>query len=169
MKQEWKVGELAKLAGLTIRTLRYYDQIDLFSPSSYSNSGYRLYTEKDLSRLQQILSLKELGLSLEQIKAVMHGDQLNLFDVVSLQIARLKENIHLQQKLLHELENLSSRMQRNEPLTVESLTTIMRTMRKNHEKYLDERKSSWNIHLDRLGTYLNEHPGEPGQGGINHE
>jgi DNA-binding transcriptional MerR regulator len=169
MQREWKVGELAKLAGLTIRTLRFYDQIGLFSPSGHSNSGYRLYTETDISRLQQILSLKELGLSLEQIKAVMAGDQLSLLDTVSLQIARLKENIRMQQKLLHELENVSSRMHRNEPLSVENFTKIMRTMRMNHEKYFDERKSSWNLHLDQLGAYLDEHPGEPCQGGFDHE
>ena len=67
MPHEWKTGELAKLTGLTIRTLRYYDQIGLFSPSGRTEAGYRLYTESDLARLQQILSLKELGLSLEQI------------------------------------------------------------------------------------------------------
>lgn len=66
MKRHWKVGELAKLTGLTIRTLRFYDQIGLFSPSAHSDSGHRLYNEADLSRLQQILSLKELGLSLEE-------------------------------------------------------------------------------------------------------
>jgi MerR family transcriptional regulator, thiopeptide resistance regulator len=161
MLREWKVGELAKLAGLTVRTLRFYDQIGLFSPSGHSVSGYRLYTETDISRLQQILSLKELGLSLEQIKAVMAGDQLSLLDIVSLQMDRLKENIRIQQKLLNELENVSNRMQRNEPLTVENFTKIMRTMRMNHEKYFAERKSSWDLHLDRLSEYLDEHPGNP--------
>ena len=113
-QQHWKVGELAKMAGVTIRTLRFYDQIGLFSPSGYSQSGYRLYTENDISRLQQIMSLKEMGLSLEQIKAVMTGDQLNFLDIVSLQIEHLKENIRIQQKLLHELEKVSSRVLRNE-------------------------------------------------------
>ncbi|MCZ8517739.1 MerR family transcriptional regulator [Paenibacillus filicis] len=162
MKRQWKVGELAKMAGITIRTLRFYDQIGLFSPSGYSPSGYRLYTEKDISRLQQILSLKELGLSLEQIKVVMSGDQLSLLDIVTLQIDRLKENIRMQQKLLHELENVSSRMQRNESLTVEHFMNIMWTMRMNHEKFFAERKSSMDLHLDRLGEYLDEHPEEPG-------
>ncbi|BBH20193.1 hypothetical protein Back11_15810 [Paenibacillus baekrokdamisoli] len=161
MLREWKVGELAKMAGLTVRTLRFYDQIGLFSPSGHSDSGYRLYTETDISRLQQILSLKELGLSLEQIKVIMDGDQLSLSDIVSLQMDRLKENIRLQQKLLHELENVSSRMQRNELLTVENFTKIMQTMRMNHEKFFVERKSSWENHLDQLSTYLDEHPGEP--------
>ncbi|KQL43613.1 MerR family transcriptional regulator [Brevibacillus choshinensis] len=169
MKRQWKVGELAKMAGITIRTLRFYDQIGLFSPSGYSPSGYRLYTEKDISRLQQILSLKELGLSLEQIKAVMAGDQLSLSDIVTIQIDSLKENIRMQQKLLHELENVSSRMQRNEPFTVEHFMNIIRTMRMNHEKFFAERKSSMDVHLDRLGEYLDEHPEEPGQGGFDNE
>ncbi|WP_134686735.1 MerR family transcriptional regulator [Brevibacillus migulae] len=166
MKRHWKVGELAKMAGITIRTLRFYDQIGLFSPSGYSHSGYRLYTEKDISRLQQILSLKELGLSLEQIKAVMDGNQLSLSDIVAIQIDRLKENIRIQQKLLQELENVSSRMQRNEPFTVEHFMNIMRTMRMNHEKFFAERKSSMDLHLDRLGEYLDKHPEEPGEGGF---
>lgn len=169
MKRQWKVGELAKMAGITIRTLRFYDQIGLFSPSGYSQSGYRLYTEKDISHLQQILSLKELGLSLEQIKAVMAGDQLSLLDIVSLQMDRLKENIRTQQKLLHELENVSSRMQKNEPFTVENFMNIMRMMRMNPEKFFAERKSSMDLHLDRLGDYLDEYPEESGQGGFDNE
>lgn len=163
MQREWKVGELAKLTGLTIRTLRFYDQIGLFSPSSYSSSGYRLYTESDISRLQQILSLRELGLSLEQIKAVMVGDQLSLLETVSLQIDRLKENIRMQQKLVYELEHAVSRMHRNEPLAVENFTTIMQTMRLNHEKYVDERKSSWNRHLDRLGAFIHSEANRPNE------
>lgn len=82
MKLEWKVGELAKLAGLTVRTLRYYDQIGLL-PSGHTDSGHSIYTESDIARLQLILSMKELGLSLDQIKSVVVGDHLNLLDIRS--------------------------------------------------------------------------------------
>lgn len=85
MKREWKIGELAKLAGLTVRTLRYYDQIGLFSPSGHTDSGHRSYTEFDIAHLQQIMSLKELGLSLDQIKSVVVGNHFSLFDIVSLE------------------------------------------------------------------------------------
>ncbi|WP_322972509.1 MerR family DNA-binding transcriptional regulator [Pseudalkalibacillus salsuginis] len=54
----WKVGELARLSGLTIRTLRYYDQIGLFSPSGYSVAGYRLYNESDIFTLASNLGIK---------------------------------------------------------------------------------------------------------------
>ncbi|MGG4106017.1 hypothetical protein AAXB25_19115 [Paenibacillus lautus] len=80
-----------------------------------------------------------------------------------------KENIHTQQKLLHELENVSSRMQRNDPVTVEYFTNIMRMMRMIFVKFLAERKSSMDLHLDRLGEYLDEYPEEPGQGGFDNE
>jgi DNA-binding transcriptional MerR regulator len=161
MKREWKVGELAKLAGLTVRTLRYYDQIGLYSPSGYSASGHRLYTESDISRLQQLLSLKELGLTLDEIKSVLTGNQFSLFDIVSLQIARLKENISVQQKLLLELEHVSSLMLRKEPLTVEDFTKLLGTMQMSHEKFFAERRANWDLHLDRLGDFLDEHPEEP--------
>jgi DNA-binding transcriptional MerR regulator len=71
MKRQWKVGELANLTGLIVRTLRYYDQIGLFSPSDRSESGHRLYNKSDLSRLQKILSLKQIGLSLEDVQSVL--------------------------------------------------------------------------------------------------
>ena len=62
------VGELAKKMGITIRTLQYYDKEGLLSPSAESEGGRRLYTDKDIVLLHQILSLKSLGFSLKDIK-----------------------------------------------------------------------------------------------------
>ncbi|EJW15423.1 transcriptional regulator, MerR family [Paenibacillus alvei DSM 29] len=134
MKQLWKVGDLAKLTGLTLRTLRFYDQIGLFSPSAHSDSGHRLYNQADLSRLQQILSLKELGLSLEEIKSVVTGGHFSPLQIVSLQIARLKETIQMQQKLLAGLESVSELMLLKQPVTVEDFTKLLEMMKKSQEK-----------------------------------
>jgi len=62
------VGQLAKKIGITIRTLQYYDKEGLAFPSAESEGGRRLYTDKDLVKLHQILSLKSLGLFLKDIK-----------------------------------------------------------------------------------------------------
>lgn len=62
------VGEVAKKMGVTVRTLQYYDKEGLLSPSAESEGGRRLYTDKDLIALHQIISLKSLGFSLEDIK-----------------------------------------------------------------------------------------------------
>ncbi|WP_459500490.1 MerR family transcriptional regulator [Bacillus sp. C1] len=61
-KKTWKVGELAKQTRLTVRMLHHYDKIGLFSPSQSSDKGHRIYTETDIAKLQQIMSLKQLGL-----------------------------------------------------------------------------------------------------------
>ena len=62
------VGEIAKKIGVTVRTLQYYDREGLLSPSAESEGGRRLYTDKDLVTLHQIISLKSLGFSLNDIK-----------------------------------------------------------------------------------------------------
>ncbi|WP_339319095.1 MerR family transcriptional regulator [Paenibacillus sp. FSL R10-2734] len=161
MKKYWKVGELAKLTGLTIRTLRFYDQIGLFSPSGQTESGHRLYNELDLSRLQQILSLKGLGLSLEEIKTTLTGGQISPFEIVDLQINQIKEQIKLQQKLLEQLRYASKLMQGKAELTVEDFTNLLQAMKMEFEKPVIERQTSWERHLDLLGDFLTEENGIP--------
>lgn len=67
----YTVQQLADLAGVSVRTLHYYDAIDLLRPSSRTAAGYRLYGEDDLLRLQQILFFKELDFALDEIKRVL--------------------------------------------------------------------------------------------------
>lgn len=67
----YRVKEVADLAGVTVRTLHHYDQIGLLKPESVSETGYRLYSDEDLARLQQILFFKELGFGLRQTKAII--------------------------------------------------------------------------------------------------
>lgn len=65
------VKEVSDLSGISVRTLHYYDQIDLLKPSEITESGYRLYDKEDLDRLQQILFLKELDFRLMDIKNII--------------------------------------------------------------------------------------------------
>lgn len=68
---ELKINEAAKLTGVTVRTLHYYDEIGLLKPSEITDAGYRIYNEKALDTLQQILFFKELDFSLTDIKEIM--------------------------------------------------------------------------------------------------
>jgi MerR family transcriptional regulator, thiopeptide resistance regulator len=154
MKRTWKVGELAKLTGLTVRTLRFYDGIGLFSPSAFSESGHRLYSEADIARLHQIQALKELNLSLDEVRAVLSGGEYSPADIVAQQMARVKETIRVQRKLLGELEHVSSLMQEKEGLSVDDFLGLLQTMKKTHEKFFFERKKRWENSLDRLGSFL---------------
>lgn len=71
--QEWKIGELAAAAGLTVRTLHHYDKIGLLSASRRTGGGHRLYTEADAARLYQIVALRGLGLGLDAIRDCLVG------------------------------------------------------------------------------------------------
>jgi DNA-binding transcriptional MerR regulator len=83
----YRVGDIAKLIGVSVRTLHHYDQIGLLRPSDRSESGHRLYTDDDLLRLQQILTLRSLGFPLKQIQEVLARPN---FDVAaSLRIHRV--------------------------------------------------------------------------------
>lgn len=76
MKKEgyYSSGEFAKMAHVTVRTIRYYDKQNILKPSLVTESGARFYTDKDFTRLQQILLLKYLGFSLDDIKELTIGD-----------------------------------------------------------------------------------------------
>ncbi|WP_256759486.1 MerR family transcriptional regulator [Cohnella sp. WQ 127256] len=161
MKRHWKVGDLAKLTGLTVRTLRFYDQIGLFSPSGQTESGHRLYSESDLSRLHQILSLKELGLSLEEIKSTLIGGQISPLEIVNLQINQINDQIKLQQKRLEQLRYVSKLMQGKTDLAVEDFTSLLQLMKMGFEKPVIDRQKSWERHLDLLGDFLAEESGIP--------
>jgi DNA-binding transcriptional MerR regulator len=73
-----RVKEVALLAGVTVRALHHYDELGLLVPGQRSRSGYRLYTEQDLLRLQQILIGRELGLPLEEIRRSLDDPRFDL-------------------------------------------------------------------------------------------
>src|SRR6266446_7574448 len=100
----WKVGELARRTGLTVRTLHHYDAIGLLKPSLHTEAGYRLYTASDVARLQQVLSLRQLGFSLEEVRDCLDRRDFSPLDVIGLHVARLREQIELQRKLCERLE-----------------------------------------------------------------
>ncbi len=70
---EYTVQKLAKMAGISSRTLRYYDEIGMLNPARINSSGYRIYRQKEVDRLQQILFYRELGVTLEEIRAIITG------------------------------------------------------------------------------------------------
>src|SRR5262249_44789327 len=103
-----KVGELAKRTGLTIRTLHHYDEISLLKPSLKTDSGHRLYTAADVARLQQVLSLRQLGFALEEIAGCLDRPGFSPLEVIRLHVARLRKQIELQRGLCERLEALDT-------------------------------------------------------------
>jgi len=102
-----KVGELARRTGLTVRTLHHYDEIGLLKPSLHTEAGYRLYTADDIARLQQVLSLRQLGFSLDEVRDCLDRPGFSPLEAIGLHLARLREQIEMQRKLCERLEMLA--------------------------------------------------------------
>lgn len=84
------IREVSRLAGVSVRTLQYYDKIGLLHPSRYSDTGYRLYEDTALEQLQQILLFRELGFPLKDIKNIIQSPDFDRNKALDQQITLLK-------------------------------------------------------------------------------
>ena len=84
------IHEVSKLAGVSIRTLQYYDKIGLLHPTGYTDAGYRLYDDADLERLQHILLFRELEFPLKDIKAIINSPDFDRSTALEQQIELLR-------------------------------------------------------------------------------
>ncbi|MFQ6792494.1 MAG: MerR family transcriptional regulator [Thomasclavelia sp.] len=110
MEKLYSTGEFAKMAGVTLRTIRYYDKIGLLKPAKILKNGYRRYCNQDLITLQRILSLKELGFSLEEIYPLIQDNDQDSF----LRSIQMQTNL-IDQKIKH-LTNLKDSLKATERL-----------------------------------------------------
>ncbi len=132
-KTNWKVGELAKQTGLSVRTLHYYDQVGLLVPSRNKDNGHRLYTETDIVRLQQIRALKYLGYSLDNIKELLQDMDYSSGAVINLHIHQLRKHIEFQRNLCLMLEKTAECLRLQKEVTAEQFIEIINAI-KNAEK-----------------------------------
>ena len=100
----YHTGAFAQKAAVTERTLRYYDKAGLLSPTEYTEAGYRLYSETDLLRLQQILALKFLGFSLDEIKSCLQVGPSVLQESLAQQKAMMRERREQLDTIIHAIE-----------------------------------------------------------------
>jgi DNA-binding transcriptional MerR regulator len=87
---QYRIGQLAALAGVSLRTLRWYERLGLLQPARLSN-GYRVYGQADVERLQHILFYREFGLSLKQIHKLMRAPDYDAYATLSSHLTRLTE------------------------------------------------------------------------------
>jgi DNA-binding transcriptional MerR regulator len=147
----WKVGELAKRTGVSVRALHHYDEIGLLSPSHRSGSGYRLYTEVDVARLQQIRSLRALGFSLEEARDFLKRPEVTPDRVLGLHIAHLKEQIAVQQGLCDRLEMVARRWRSEEQVSTEEFLQIIEVTNMIGKYYTPEQMEELKQRREQLG------------------
>jgi DNA-binding transcriptional MerR regulator len=150
-----KIGELARRTGLTVRTLHHYDAIGLLKPSLHTDAGYRLYTSGDVARLQQVLSLRQLGFSLEEIRDCLDRPGFSPLEVIELHVARLREQIEQERGLCARLEALAAHLRAAEEVSADELLRTVEEitmLEKLQEKYFTpEQLQTMQEARERLG------------------
>ena len=135
---ELSISETSKITNLSIRTLRYYDEIDLIKPSKITDAGYRYYDEKSLEKLQEILFLKELDFSLKEIKEIISNPQYNRKKAME-----NHKNLLIMKK--NRIENLISLLENitNGGSSMSFKEFDMSDIQKEQKKYAGEIKERW--------------------------
>ena len=126
--EQIKIGQLARRTNISVRTLHHYEEIGLLRASGRDASKHRVYTRSDLDRLDQIVVLKELGLSLPEIRACLEARH-NLRRVLDEQAAALERRIQEQQRTHRQVTSLLERLDRLDNVPVESLLRSVAVLR----------------------------------------
>ena len=134
-KKTMSVHEVAKLTGITARTLHYYDEIGILKPTRLTKAGYRMYDDTALSRLQSILLFRELEFPLKEIKAILDSPNFDASEAISQQI----ELLELKCKHIEELIIFAREIQ-NKGITTMNFEVFGKS---EIEKYKAEIKAKW--------------------------
>lgn len=133
----WKVGQLAKRTGISVRTLHHYDQIGLLTPSHRTEAGHRLYDGGDVVRLQQIVMLRQLGFALDEIGATLRRGEATLPHLIDRHLARLRAQIERERRLCTRLEQMSALLREEKEVSVDEFLKTIEEMTM-FEKYMTE-------------------------------
>ena len=131
------VGEVAKKMDITVRTLQHYDKEGLLSPSAMSEGGRRLYTDKDIVKLHQILSLKHLGFSLGDIKnrLIPLDTPAEIAAILAKQAASVKQKIDFLSESLSELEVLREEVLQMQSVDFKKYADIIVNLKMKNDYY----------------------------------
>jgi len=159
----WKIGELARRTGVSIRTLHHYDEIGLLSPSHRSPSqgsgaGHRQYGREEVVRLQQILSLRQIGFSLEQIRDALGSADFDVLQLIRSHVTRLRKQITAQQELCERLDSIAAHYH---SATAEEFIKAIEVMTMFEKYYTQEQLDTLARRRELLGEErMREVPGE---------
>jgi DNA-binding transcriptional MerR regulator len=154
------VSEVARLAGVTVRTLHHYDELGLLVPSARSEAGYRLYAAEDLERLHQILLLRELGMPLEGIRRTLDDPSYDRERALTEQRAMLEERVERLLQMLGGVEAALDALKGREPMSErEMFEGLGEFDSSEHEKEVEERWGStdaYRVSARRTKSYTSE-------------
>jgi len=141
----WTVGEAAKLAKVSVRTLHHYDEVGLLEPSGRTEAGYRLYTVSDLERLQQIMLFRELGFALPDIRAIVLDPGFDRAEALKAQRALLAEKVRRTETAIEAIDMQLMEMEEGIPMTKEESSKMFGELFDGFDpaEYEDEVQERW--------------------------
>ena len=146
----WRIGELAAMARVTVRTLRHYEALGLLTPTARTEAGYRLYGRGQLERLYRILALRSLDLPLEEIGRLLRDD-VGLADVLGRQLQAVERRMAADAELHARLRRLlAASAEHGEPAVAE-LTDTMEAMAMSDRYYTQVQQEALVQRRDELG------------------
>ena len=136
----YTVKKLAKLAGVSVRTLHYYDEIGLLKPSSYGQNGYRYYEGEALLRLQQILFFRELDFGLKEIHLILEAPDFDMIKALQSQRQALQRQTRRLNSLIHTIDKTIRHLEgKREMSTKEMFAAFDEEKQKEYEKEARQR------------------------------
>ena len=136
----YTVNKLAKLSGVSARTLHFYDEIGLLKPAYVGDNNYRYYEEEQLLMLQQILFYRELGMPLSEIQGIINSDNFNKIEALQSHKKILEQGLDRTQQMIETIDKTISHLRGNEKMKDEELYYGFDSeIQKQHEKTLVEK------------------------------
>ena len=160
-KANYLIKEFADLTKVTVRTLHFYDRIGLLKPSFQKANGYRVYTEKDLLKLQQIVTLKFMGFSLAQVKELLDSKGYEVVRSLRVQSEAVEDEIDRLREAARAIDKVLQRLETEGTIDRKKLIHIMEVIQMGedvkkawHEKFFTEQE------LDEFAEIGKNYPGE---------
>lgn len=129
----YTIGQLSKKTGVTVRTLDYYNEIDLLHPSSATDGGHRLYDEDGVMRLEQILALKYMGFSLQKIKKILNESEVTWQTAIEKQLEMVRQEKRRLEALEQSLYGVSASIQVEDEINWPIIFDIIQLFQKDPE------------------------------------
>lgn len=149
---QYTTGEMARLCGVTVRTVQYYDTREILVPSALTEGGRRLYSEDDLRKMKIICFLREIGLSIDVIGQILKEE--NPGGVIDLLLAQqeaaLREELTRQQEKLRKVDELRRSVRQTENFSIDSIADIAHTVENNKKL----KKMRWTMLLAGIPVTL---------------
>lgn len=135
MNKFLKIGELAEMTGITVRTLHYYDEVGLLKPTQTTTSGHRLYDMQCISTLYRIMAMKDMGFNLDEIKDLIMTKDIDILGLIEIQILNVQKEIAKRQLLFSKLLKLKQTLKSTNNLSIDEFKAMAPFINYSADKY----------------------------------